>query len=469
MPLRPLSSDSRSAFGGTAESIGIAPRLRRFDRRSTACNGISQVRWARTRRCRQTGPGRRSAVPSARWRRQGGRLRWLLFSSPQCPSDLGWPPPISSAVSRADCAKALPQLHADLGPIKALAQTSWDAEAMRRRSPLAVASVLVMVCLVSTAVAFVGLPGLFVKDARFKDGEAASSSEEKRLKARNDVRTATIQLVGAMALIVGGALTWRTVWLTREGQVTDRLASAVERLGSDDVHMRVAAIYALGRVARDSRADHSEVMTLLGEHLRRTHPAVGPDDRRVRLESRLTTSPEVRAVAMVLRARRCGWDPQEPRLNFSRIDFRSAPLQKVDLRRADLRKANFRGAFLSDANLAGARMSEVTLRAASLQRCNLRAATLKNADLTLAHAEWAGFRDVSFDEATWEGTELGGADLRGATGVRRKLPTTAGLVTFDPRTTIWPWDKRWGGASLLRHARRFRQHLARSSPARWRL
>ena len=73
MPLRRLSSDSRSAFGGTAESIGIAPRLRRFDRRSTACNGISQVRWARTRRCRQTAQagGQPSRPPG---RVDGGRL-----------------------------------------------------------------------------------------------------------------------------------------------------------------------------------------------------------------------------------------------------------------------------------------------------------------------------------------------------------------------------------------------------------
>ena len=75
MPLRRLSSDSRSAFGGTAESIGIAPRLRRFDRRSTACNSVSQVRWARTRRCRQTALAEGSAVPSARSRRRGTAQR----------------------------------------------------------------------------------------------------------------------------------------------------------------------------------------------------------------------------------------------------------------------------------------------------------------------------------------------------------------------------------------------------------
>ena len=334
---------------------------------------------------------------------------------------------------------------------------------MRRVSPLLVATGLVVICMVGATIAFIILPGRFVDDARFKDGPT-STIEEKRLKARNDVRTATVQLVGALALIVGGALTWRTVRLTREGQITDRLASAVERLGSKDIHMRVAAIYALGRVARDSRTDHPEVMALLGEHLRATHPSGRPGGRRV-LEPRLNAPPEVRAVAMVLRARRCRWDPTEPRLNFSGIDFRSAPLQKVNLRRANLRHANLGGAYLSDANLTGAWMKDVTLRSASLPRCNLRAAELTNAYLAYTHADDAQFRAAKLEEAFWGDTELSGADLWRATGVPSRLPVA---VTSDSRTT-WPWDKRWKAmlTSLLRATRKLRLHLRRVVAARW--
>jgi uncharacterized protein YjbI with pentapeptide repeats len=248
-------------------------------------------------------------------------------------------------------------------------------------------------------------------------------------------------------LIVGGALTWRTVWLTREGQITDRLAKAVEQLGdAERRNVRVGAIYALGRVARDSRADHAEVMALLGEHLRAVAPAVGEDGRGLELDGRRGVDPEVRAVAMVLRERRARWDPKEPRLNFSGIDFRNAPLQGVSLRRADLRRSNFRGAYISDADLSGARLDEATLWGTNLQRSRLERTALAGADLRYAHAERACLRAAELDEVLWGATELQRADLRGATGMREGLRNSK-LVSFDertrwPRASCWWWSKR---------------------------
>ena len=119
---------------------------------------------------------------------------------------------------------------------------------------------------------------------RFTNARDAAA-EEQRLAARDDVRTVGVQLVGALTLIVGGALTWRTVWLTRQGQITDRMASSVERLGEEQkVSVRVGAIYALGRVARDSRADHPAVIELLAEHMPATHPGIGEDGKRLELD-----------------------------------------------------------------------------------------------------------------------------------------------------------------------------------------
>jgi hypothetical protein len=310
---------------------------------------------------------------------------------------------------------------------------------MRRLPAVFVVTLLVAAGFAGAVVAFFVLPDRLVDDARFRNPRDAAA-EEKRLAARHDVRTVGVQLVGALALIVGGALTWRTVWLTREGQITDRMASSVERLGEEQkVSVRVGAIYALGRVARDSRADHPAVMELLAEHMRATHPAVGDDGKRLELDWRRGVDPEVRAVAMVLRARRVAWDPKEPRLNFSGIDFRNAPLQRVDLRDADLRRSNFRGAFLSDADLTGTRMNETTLRAASLQRCKLDGAALTGGDLSYAHAERASLRSAALDEVVWDCTDLRGADLHRSSGVHDKLPAS-GLVEADTHTT-WPWQK----------------------------
>jgi hypothetical protein len=69
-----------------------------------------------------------------------------------------------------------------------------------------------------------------------------ASIEEKRLKSRNDIRTAGAQVLAALALLAGGFWTWRTVRQTREGQLTDRFTNAVEHLGSTKTPVRVGAI-----------------------------------------------------------------------------------------------------------------------------------------------------------------------------------------------------------------------------------
>jgi hypothetical protein len=290
---------------------------------------------------------------------------------------------------------------------------------------------------VSAVVAFLIVPNYLVDDARFKDAGTKPSIEARRLKARDDVRVAGIQLVGALALIVGGALTWRTVWLTREGQITDRLAEAIGHLREDEssVGVRVGAIYALGRVARDSRCDHPVVMALLAEHLRTLHSAVDKDDVPKDLPELRNADPEVRAVAMVLRARRARWDSKEYRLDLSGVDFREAPFQGVDLRGADLRKANFRGAHLSHADLSGAWLEEATLKSASLQRAKMRRTRLNGANLRTAHVERASMRSAILEDVIWELTELYGANLRGATGLIAK--------DRDPARMLWNSRTKW--------------------------
>jgi hypothetical protein len=313
---------------------------------------------------------------------------------------------------------------------------------MRRLAPTSVVSAVVAVAFVCAVLGFFVLPGELVDNARFKGAATDSVTEEKRLKARHDVRTVGMQLVGALALIVGGALTWRTVWLTREGQITERMATAMQRLTEVDPTQRVAAITALGRVARDSHNDHPAVMALLAQHLRSVCPVVDEDGNPKLLGKRNGIDPEVRAVAMVLRARRVRWDAKDPQLNFSQIDLRNAPLQGVNLRRADLTGSNFRGAFMSDADLSEARLIRATLQSTNLQRSNLTRASLTGANLRFTHAEGACLRGAQLDEVEWERTELQGADLRAA----KDLPDSvrsSGSIAFDAQTR-WPGEgSRW--------------------------
>lgn len=103
-------------------------------------------------------------------------------------------------------------------------------------------------------------------------------------------------------------LSERTVEITEQGQVTDRYTKAIEQLGSDKLDVRIGAIYALERVARDSPRDHPTLMEVLAafvrEHSREQWRPAKLDD-----ESRLPlTRPDVQAAVQAhgLRAVRVG-------------------------------------------------------------------------------------------------------------------------------------------------------------------
>jgi Pentapeptide repeats (8 copies) len=250
-------------------------------------------------------------------------------------------------------------------------------------SPLAVAFIVIGVGFLAAMGVFFVLPNVLVDNSKFEPMSAtptptatatpspsatprASGSanpvanEEKRLKARHDVRTVGMQLIGALVLIVGGAFTWRTVWVTREGQLTDRFTKAVEHLGHKETPVRVGAIYALGRVARDSRTDQAAVMALLADHLRASTPwpPAEPDDQdeKATLAPIPLPHPEVRAVARVLRERTIA-EARDAALDLSGIDFRSAPLAGTALSNASFAHSNLKGADFTNAHLEGADLS----------------------------------------------------------------------------------------------------------------
>jgi hypothetical protein len=148
----------------------------------------------------------------------------------------------------------------------------------------------------------------------------------------------------------------RTHELTEQGQVTDRYGKAIEQLGSDKLDVRIGGIYALERVARDSRRDQPTVVEVLAafirEHSRELWPQPGPDDDDDEVLGRLTR-PDVQAAATVLRRRD----------------------RERDVRRIDLSGAN-----LSRADLAG-EVSRTIFRASAVLGADFRDADFRHADL----------------------------------------------------------------------------------------
>jgi hypothetical protein len=112
-------------------------------------------------------------------------------------------------------------------------------------------------------------------------------------------------------LFVAGALifTARNFTLSREGQVTDRYTKAIEQLGSDKLDVRIGGIYALERVARDSKRDHPTVMEVLTafirEHSLEQWP---PPERGTDSAVPRTIRPDVQAAVTVVGRRDAGRD-----------------------------------------------------------------------------------------------------------------------------------------------------------------
>jgi pentapeptide repeat protein len=231
----------------------------------------------------------------------------------------------------------------------------------------------------------------------------AGSAKGAPVQAARDAARGRL-LTLAAGLVAAGALlfTARSFILSREGHVTDRYTKAIEQLGSQELDVRVGGIYALERVARDSKRDHPTVMEVLSAFIRvhsnQKLPPTDPDSQGL---ERFSPRDVQAAVAVVGRRDvKCDTRP----LHLTRADLRGA-----NLRKADLTRANLTGAHLSKAHLRDARLCDSRLRDADLS-----GARLFGADLTGANLTDVKLRSAKLGGANLTGANLTGADLTGA-------------------------------------------------------
>jgi len=281
--------------------------------------------------------------------------------------------------------------------------------------------------------------------ARHDIGSAKGSLATARDAARGRLLT-----LGA-GLVAIGALwfTARNFTLSREGQVTDRYTKAIEQLGSDKLDVRIGAIYALERIARDSPKDHPTVMEVLTafirEHSREQWPR--PEDSQPLPER--STRPDVQAAVTVAgrrnakrdilpvnlaRANLTGADltgahlsdadltgAQLAHADLIRADLSGAHLARTDLTSADLSGAHLARTDLTSADLGGARLLDAELARAHLNAANLTSAQLGGADLTGAYLTSAHLNGADLGGADLTAADLAGADLTRADLSRAKL------------------------------------------------
>lgn len=299
-----------------------------------------------------------------------------------------------------------------------------------------------------------------------------------RASAVNSIRSTLMQGFAGLAVLVGVFFAWRQLQVDRQGQVTDRYTRAVDQLGQASPELRVGAIYALERIARDSVIDRLTVVEVLTTFIR-LHAALSPGtDERQRppdLAAKLAAArgtaqpaplrdraPHIQAAITVLGRipgagvrRSHGWLSRVDliRSDLFYCDLAEADLHYSDLSQslligADLRRADLTGVWFVRAVLTGARLHQADLRSAVLWQARLEGADLRATDLTAADFTGARLGGARFDLADLRGADFSQADMAGA--------TFQGAVADG--TTIWPaaFDPQHGGVLPADNAPPFR-------------
>jgi len=277
-------------------------------------------------------------------------------------------------------------------------------------------------------VTFVAVVAFALAVLRWAPGFLGATSQTATTDAR-DKALAVLAGAGVTAGVVVSGLTYR---LSRSGQVTDRLTKAIEQLANDNRLVVLGGIYALERIAYDSRRDHSRVMEVLTAYVRHTAQLAengqqGPPDDRVDL--RCVPTDQVQAVLAVLKRRRSAHDE-------FKLDLRSAALRGAKLPKADLRGALQIGTVLSTA-INTVDSADMELLRADLSDADLRDADLRRADLTGADLRRA---------------KLQGTDLTGATLDRAQLQGASADAQTKPQE-LWGWLTDQGVRGLPRPSR----------------
>jgi hypothetical protein len=302
---------------------------------------------------------------------------------------------------------------------------------------------LVANSLVLSHIALVAGVYLLWRRARAADRQAAAANRHAEA-ANEQARVANMQAKTA-----------------EQGHITDRFTKAIEQLGSEKLAVRLGAIYALERLAKDSPEDHWTIMEVLTAYVRDNAPwppkqAAGnpfvelPADRKKNAAACVRPAADIQTILTVLRRRDEEARKKDVVAN-RRLDLSGTDLRGIDLRGANLQWALFNGAHLTDGTLAEADLKGAVLAVADLKGTQL-SADLQHADLHHADLQgakyWHASREWDLVEANLTGADLAGADLRRANGLTPEQLNSA----LGDDNTVLPEDLSNRGVPFTRPA-----------------
>ncbi len=239
-----------------------------------------------------------------------------------------------------------------------------------------IASVILLILLVFIAIKFVET--IDAKKTRFRD-----------------VALALFATLSGFGVLFGFYTSIVRTETAEQGQITERINKAIENLGKSDnnkpvIEVRIGALLALERIAKDSIRDHIQIMEILCAYIRYNSPLENLSND---ADKDQDISEDIQT-ALTIIGRRAKWPEGKKRLKHERDqDYK-----------IDLRSSNLRGAYFENANFSYAWFNYADMRGAEFFRANLNYAILNN--VILKHAGLWGttmiltwFNNVKTDKA----------------------------------------------------------------------
>jgi Pentapeptide repeats (9 copies) len=236
------------------------------------------------------------------------------------------------------------------------------------------------------------------------------------LKAQNDLRHSLVETLQLIATVVTAIVLIVTLYFTnqnvriaqensrqsvvasertleaqRQSRLGERFSGAVEQLGNKDVAVRVGAIYALSRIARESREDYWPVAHLLCSFLRDKRPVERQGEPAIAVPS-----DDAKAVAAFFRM---GLGKQGGVIDLSRTNLHGLDLTDGVFGNANFNGAKLDGVVLVRAVLIGATFANVTATYADFTDAQLADSFMNGMDLTAARLTRADLRGASVTNA----------------------------------------------------------------------
>jgi len=253
-----------------------------------------------------------------------------------------------------------------------------------------------------------------VPDLQIKLSKADIKGKE-RIELKNKLRLTLAQILGGAIILGGLFFTWKSLEVSKEGQITERFTRAIEQLGNDKLQIRLGGIYALERIAKESKRDTWPIMEILTAYIRDQAPWREEDKKEDHIVHELPwnlmlkkipkKNPpiDIQAILHVIGGQKRTYE-ENRRFLLTKIDLRGANLGKANLKYADFSFAHLEKAILALTNLEGASLNHAHLEGAVLDGAQLMRAMMKE-----AHLEGVSLTLANLEEAVLEGAHLEGA------------------------------------------------------------